>query len=217
MSDGPAPHRANAVIALRPADAVRGQESGRGPNPGPPLTHRAATLSFSHRRFLPAPRRRAATHPKSTLGTYGFSIPSAVRACNFHVSAISLCVLAALLTPAGLPSDLVIKGVMDEAWLADANAAFDRFATQPERIRLVPEAVLRENGHVWPEGTSPLLKGKPAPGPGQKEGEGAIHRPRMGGLYTLPDGHNAPFRRMIAHPKVVQRLNMMLGPGYHEA
>ena len=128
-----------------------------------------------------------------------------------------VCVLAASLTPVGLPSDLVIKGVMDEAWLADANSAFDRFATQPERIRLVPEAVLRENGHVWPEGSSPLLKGKPAPGPGQKEGEGAIHRPRMGGLYTLPDGHNAPFRKMIAHPKVVQRLNMMLGPGYQEA
>ena len=36
-------------------------------------------------------------------------------------------------------------------------------------------------------------------------------------LYTLPDGHNAPFRKMIAHPKVVQRLNMMLGPGYQEA
>jgi len=103
---------------------------------------------------------------------------------QFHV-----CVLAASLTPVGLPSDLVIKGVMDEAWLADANSAFDRFATQPERIRLVPEAVLRENGHVWPEGSSPLLKGKPAPGPGQKEGEGAIHRPRMGGVSAA-----APFR-----------------------
>ena len=100
-----------------------------------------------------------------------------------------VCVLAASLTPVGLPSDLVIKGVMDEAWLADANSAFDRFATQPERIRLVPEAVLRENGHVWPEGSSPLLKGKPAPGPGQKEGEGAIHRPRMGGVSAA-----APFR-----------------------
>ena len=71
MSDGPAPHRSNAVILLRPADSVRGQESGRGPNPGPPLTHRAATLSFSHRRFLPAPRRRGATRPKSTPGISG--------------------------------------------------------------------------------------------------------------------------------------------------
>ena len=39
----------------------------------------------------------------------------------------------------------------------------------------------------------------------------------MGGLYTLPGGHSAPFRQMIAHPTVVQRLNMMLGPGYFEA
>ena len=28
---------------------------------------------------------------------------------------------------------------------------------------------------------------------------------------------SAPFRKMIAHPTVVQRLNMMLGPGYFEA
>ena len=85
---------------------------------------------------------------------------------------------------------------MDAAWLAEANEAFDLFATRPERVRLVPEAVLRENGHVWPAGTSELLKGKPAPGPGQQPGEGAIHRPRMGGLYTLPPPHNAPFVRL---------------------
>jgi hypothetical protein len=112
---------------------------------------------------------------------------------------------------------LVIKGVMDAAWLGAANEAFDLFATQPERIRLVPEAVLRDNGHVWPEGTSPLLKGTPAPGPAQQEGDGAIHRPRMGGLYTLPGDHKAPFRQMIANPLVVSRLNLMLGPGYFEA
>ncbi len=61
---------------------------------------------------------------------------------------------------------------MDDEWLADANAAFDIFATQPERVRLVPEAVLRVNGHVWPDGSSELLKGKPAPGPAQGAGEG---------------------------------------------
>ena len=33
---------------------------------------------------------------------------------------------------------------------------------------------------------------------------------------TLPDGHSAPFRRMIAHPPIVQRLNMTLGRGYSE-
>ena len=33
---------------------------------------------------------------------------------------------------------------------------------------------------------------------------------------TLPDGHSAPFRRMIAPPPIVQRLNMTLGRGYSE-
>jgi hypothetical protein len=63
---------------------------------------------------------------------------------------------------------LLLKGVMDTQWLNDANDAMDEFATDPARIRLVPEAVLRANGHEWPEGSSELLKGKPAPGPAQK-------------------------------------------------
>jgi hypothetical protein len=71
---------------------------------------------------------------------------------------------------------------MDAEWLEAANRAFDTFATQPERVRLVPEAVLRDNGHCWPEGTSSLLRGTPAPGPAQAAGDGAIHRPRIGGL-----------------------------------
>ena len=33
---------------------------------------------------------------------------------------------------------------------------------------------------------------------------------------TLPDGHSQAFRRMIAHPTIVQRLNMLLGHGYAE-
>ena len=75
-----------------------------------------------------------------------------------------------------------MKGVMDAEWLADANRAMDRFATA-ERIRLVPEVALRENGHVWPEGIdSNRLRNKAAPGPRQLPGEGAIHRPRLGGL-----------------------------------
>ena len=90
----------------------------------------------------------------------------------------------------------------------------------PENIRLVPEACLRDNGHVWPEGTSAKLRNAPAPGPAQAPGEGAVHRPRcdertqhgrvsafslllpilcgrFGGLYTLPGGHAEPFRRMM--------------------
>ena len=33
---------------------------------------------------------------------------------------------------------------------------------------------------------------------------------------TLPDGHSAPFRRMIAHPPIVQRLNMTLTPADYD-
>ena len=36
------------------------------------------------------------------------------------------------------------------------------------------------------------------------------------GLYLLPSPHCEPFRKMIAHPAIVQRLNWMLGPGFRE-
>jgi hypothetical protein len=75
---------------------------------------------------------------------------------------------------------------------------------------------VRTNGHAWPEGTSALLRGVAAPGPAQPPGGGAVHRPRFGGLYTLPQPHCAPFRRMLAHPAVVERMNWMLGLGWNE-
>ena len=37
-----------------------------------------------------------------------------------------------------------------------------------------------------------------------------------GGLYELPHPDCDPFRAMMAHPPVVQRLSWMLGHGYHE-
>jgi hypothetical protein len=101
---------------------------------------------------------------------------------------------------------LLCKRVMDPQWLADANAAFDAHGYDPANIRLVPEACLRDNGHVWPQETSQKLRNAAAPGPAQAAGEGAVHRPRFGGLYTLPHPHCEPFRRMIAHPPIVQRL-----------
>ena len=107
---------------------------------------------------------------------------------------------------------LVLRGVMDEEWLAAANRAVD-FALEmqdelpeghPTRIEKVPEQALRENDYTWPEVTSPRLYGE-------------INRPRIGGLYQLPAPHRDPFRRMIAHPAIVQRLNWMLGYGYRES
>lgn len=59
-----------------------------------------------------------------------------------------------------------------------------------------------ESEAVWAEGSSDKLMGKP--------------RPRLGGLYELPAPDCDPFRRMMAHPPVVKRLEWMLGQGYHE-
>jgi len=107
---------------------------------------------------------------------------------------------------------LVLRGVMDEAWLAAANGAIDAaLEAQPDLpdghpnvLEEVPEQALRENDWEWPEETSVRIRGD-------------IHRPRMGGLYQLPKPHCEPFRKMIAHPPIVQRLNWMLGYGFRES
>ena len=82
---------------------------------------------------------------------------------------------------------VVVPGVMDEQWLAEANEAVDKFQ---DRI-VVGEELAR--GSISQAGTG---------------------RPLLPGLLDLPDPYNAPFRRMIAHPAVVQRLNWMGGSGY---
>ena len=107
---------------------------------------------------------------------------------------------------------LVVRGVMDEEWLAAANAAVDFAADNaanlpeghPSALEEVPEQALRENDWEWPEDTSPRLRGE-------------INRPRIGGLYQLPAPHCDPFRRMIGHPAIAQRLNWMLGYGFRES
>ncbi|MYG00380.1 phytanoyl-CoA dioxygenase family protein [Candidatus Poribacteria bacterium] len=82
---------------------------------------------------------------------------------------------------------LVVRGVMDEQWLAEANEAVDKFQ---DRIVVGSELA---GGSVSQAGTG---------------------RPLLSGLLDLPDPYNAPFRRMIAHPVVVQRLNWMGSSGY---
>jgi len=106
---------------------------------------------------------------------------------------------------------LVLRGVMDEEWLAAANSALDAALEMqeslpdghPTRIEDVYEQAYRENAYQWLDTSARLY--------------GTIHRPRIGGLYRLPKPHCEPFRRMIAHPAVVQRLNWMLGYGSREA
>ena len=82
---------------------------------------------------------------------------------------------------------LVVRGVMDEQWLAEANEAVDKFQ---DRIVVGSELA---GGSVSQAGTG---------------------RPLLSGLLDLPAPYNAPFRRMIAHPVVVHRLNWMGGSGY---
>jgi len=82
---------------------------------------------------------------------------------------------------------VVIPGVMDEAWLAKANEAVDMFQ---DKVVVGSE----------------LARGS--------KSQAGTGRPLLSGLLDLPDPYNEPFRKMIAHPAVVQRLNWMKGSGY---
>ena len=82
---------------------------------------------------------------------------------------------------------LVVRGVMDEQWLAESNEAVDKFQ---DRIAVGDELA---GGSVSQAGTG---------------------RPLLSGLLSLPGSYSEPFRRMIAHPTLVQRLNWMGGSGY---
>ena len=106
---------------------------------------------------------------------------------------------------------LVLRGVMDEAWLGAANRAIEAaLAMQeelpedhPTKLEEVRETALIYNDGEWPKDTSSRLRGD-------------IHRPRLGGLYLLPKPHCEPFHRMIAQPAITRRLNWMLGYGHSE-
>jgi hypothetical protein len=82
---------------------------------------------------------------------------------------------------------LVIRGIMDEEWLAKANEAVDR---HQDRVVVGGELA---RGSVTQAGTG---------------------RPLLTGLLELPDAHNEPFRRMIAHPDIVHRLTWMGASGF---
>ena len=82
----------------------------------------------------------------------------------------------------------ILKDVMDDAWITAAHEAIDQFR---DRFELDPDGT---NG-------SRRLAGTPFP---------SLH-----GLFDLPHPYCEPFREMIAHPVVVQRLNWMMGSGYY--
>ena len=82
---------------------------------------------------------------------------------------------------------LVLNQVMDDGWLAAANEAIDACADQIA------------TGGSAAKG-SPVLAGTGVPS--------------LRKLFELPKPYCDPFREMIAHPAVVQRLNWMMGSGF---
>ena len=76
---------------------------------------------------------------------------------------------------------------MDEDWLARANEAVDKFQ---DRIQVGSELS------------------------GGSKSQAGTGRPLLSGLVDLPDPYNEPFRRMIAHPAIVHRLNWMGASDY---
>lgn len=91
----------------------------------------------------------------------------------------------------------------EEARLDPARGPFE-----PGAFVLSPEEVHRANENSWPAGTSARLKG---------HGDGEVlPRRRMGGLYMLPGAEGEPFRRMMHHPEITQRLDWMMNRGWAE-
>jgi hypothetical protein len=100
-----------------------------------------------------------------------------------------------------------------------ALAALDAHAEDEQRVQLavrgakdwLPLGQAKQLGLDQPQTAgfggeiSPLVRGDNTP------------FRRLTKLYELPDGHAAPFRRMIANPEVVKRLTWMLGPDFHES
>eukprot|EP01052_Picozoa_sp_SAG31_P005517 SAG31_NODE_243_length_19342_cov_12.906459_20_plen_419_part_00 len=97
---------------------------------------------------------------------------------------------------------LIVSGVMDKEWIAAANLAIDTFRDSKDVVRQIGASEL------WQEpDCSPSL----LPSAADEDG-GPMLEERMTGLEGLPKPHCDAFRRMVAHPAVVERLNWMMGP-----
>jgi hypothetical protein len=95
---------------------------------------------------------------------------------------------------------LIVRGVMDQQWVADALAAIEHLRHDPAHLNpptaqpLEPRFAER-NAAV---GTSPKLAG-------------THNEQHLANIASAPQPYCAPFRRMIACPAIVQRFNWMLG------
>ena len=101
---------------------------------------------------------------------------------------------------------LVVRDVMDPAWLAAANAALDYHREDAEVVGTVGASEL----WGWSDCSPPL-----APLPEEQRAHGMLEETMD--MMDAPPPHCDPFRKMVAHPAVVQRLNWMLGPGWSQS
>jgi ectoine hydroxylase-related dioxygenase (phytanoyl-CoA dioxygenase family) len=93
---------------------------------------------------------------------------------------------------------LLVEDVMDDDWvnaaLAGIEANLDRMVYRGVGDKLDGDVTLAD-----------------IPGAPTISGTG---RPDLRDLFQLPEPHNTPFLKMLAHPTIIQRLNWMMGAGY---
>lgn len=89
---------------------------------------------------------------------------------------------------------LIVPGVLGPEELAAANAALDYCHA---------EGLVKHGEENSGARDSQRLRGS-----------GHVRQTSSEGLFTLPKPHCEPFRRLLAHPAVVSRLNIMCGRGF---
>ena len=148
-----------------------------------------AELSAEQRASLYKPGY-ASTTPPPTIVTDGKSVKMDESKPVFHPSIYKLDPDSGIDLKEfyfwDLNGYLILRGVMDEDWLAAANEAADRFE---DRVVVGDEL----------SGGSESLAG--------------TGRPVLPGLLELPAPYNEPFRKMVAHPMIEHRLNWMGASG----
>ena len=98
---------------------------------------------------------------------------------------------------------LVVEGVMDDAWCATANAGLE-YCMAPERADVWSRTQHEPSLVAEEQGTGPAVAEALRGTPGEP-------------FYALPEPYGSCFRRLIANPPVVQRLNWMAGAGVYES
>ena len=150
--------------------------------------------------------------PGSAVATDGETVWADASEFAWSQSAAAAAVPRPLMDPGEIwqweTQGYLIVNVMDEDWLAGANLAIDTYRNDPNVVRRIPTSELWQE----PDCSASLLPERPDPDDG-----GPLLEERMTGLEALPRPHCDHFRRMVAHPAVVERLNWMMGAGWAES